>query len=159
MGHAEGSLSDEKVTNNFFERAAVHRIAKTVNALSLIGFDFVAPLAWLSCSLERKTHIPALGQSVQHATISHLAHLSKRALIMTDAMDITDITDISGDIDALEESITALEAALQPLIDDLNAVSSKLPLLDKAKLQTLVSYAIESLLFCKCPSIIFSSRD
>lgn len=71
---------------------------------------------------------------------------------MTDAMDITDI---SGDIGDLEESISALEAALQPLMDDLSGMSSKLPVLDKAKLQTLVSYAIESLLFCGCPSTIF----
>lgn len=60
-------------------------------------------------------------------------------------MDTTDlyllVEDLSGNIDDLEES-------LAPLLDTaLSASTSKLPLLDKAKLYVLATYAIESLLF------------
>jgi exosome complex protein LRP1 len=61
-----------------------------------------------------------------------------------------DITDITPQLDDLGASIDNLEAALKPLIDDVGSVASKLPLLDKAKLNVMTCYAIESLLFCKC---------
>lgn len=61
-------------------------------------------------------------------------------------MDITDITPQLGDLAA---NLDNLEAALKPLIDDLGSVASKRPLLDKAKLNVMTCYAIESLLFCK----------
>jgi exosome complex protein LRP1 len=59
-----------------------------------------------------------------------------------DTETITDLVeDLAGDIDALEE-------ALAPLISEaLAASTSKLPLLDKAKLYVLATYAIESILF------------
>jgi exosome complex protein LRP1 len=59
-----------------------------------------------------------------------------------DTETITDLLeDLAGDIDALEE-------ALAPLISEaLAASTSKLPLLDKAKLYVLATYAIESILF------------
>lgn len=60
-----------------------------------------------------------------------------------------DITDIRPQLDDLSVSIDNLEAALKPLIDDLGSVASKLPLLDKAKLNVMTCYAIESLLFCE----------
>lgn len=51
------------------------------------------------------------------------------------------LEDLSGDIDALTRS-------LKPLLDTpLPSIASKLPLLDKAKLHVLTTYAIESLLF------------
>lgn len=50
----------------------------------------------------------------------------------------------------LDGNIDGLEEALAPLLDkDINETASKLPLLDKAKLHVLVTYAIESLIFCK----------
>ena len=50
---------------------------------------------------------------------------------------------LDGEIDDLEES-------LEPLVTTaLSETASKLPLLDKAKLYVLVTYAIESILFCK----------
>lgn len=60
-------------------------------------------------------------------------------------MDTADLhpmlDDLAGNIDDLEES-------LAPLLNNaLSASTSKLPLLDKAKLYVLVTYAIESLLF------------
>ncbi|TVY40563.1 Exosome complex protein [Lachnellula subtilissima] len=51
-------------------------------------------------------------------------------------------------LDQLDDEVDDLEEALAPLLKAaLAETSSKLPLLDKAKLYTLVTYAIESLLF------------
>ena len=53
-------------------------------------------------------------------------------------------------IDDLESNIDELEKVLGPLLNtNLNDITSKLPLLDRAKLQVLVTYGIESILFCK----------
>ena len=60
-------------------------------------------------------------------------------------MDTTDLTPLVED---LEENIDDLEQALAPILNTaLSASTSKLPLLDKAKLYVLATYAIESLLF------------
>lgn len=60
-------------------------------------------------------------------------------------MDTTDLMPLVEDLDA---NITDLEESLQPLLTTaLSASTSKLPLLDKAKLYVLTTYAIESLLF------------
>jgi len=65
-------------------------------------------------------------------------------------MDSTKIMDL---IEQLDEEVDDLEEALEPLLKEtLSETSSKLPLLDKAKLYVLVTYAIESLLFCKIAS-------
>lgn len=61
-------------------------------------------------------------------------------------MDVTDLSPLLGQ---LEDNIEDLETALEPLLrKSLSEVSAKLPLLDKAKLYVLVTYAIESILFC-----------
>jgi exosome complex protein LRP1 len=53
-------------------------------------------------------------------------------------------------LEQLDDEVDDLEEALAPLLKRaLAETSSKLPLLDKAKLYTLVTYAIESLLFCE----------
>ncbi|KAG9523335.1 DUF1295-domain-containing protein, partial [Aureobasidium melanogenum] len=57
-------------------------------------------------------------------------------------------TDLRPLVDNLASNIDNVEESLAPLINTaLSASTSKLPLLDKAKLYTLVTYAIESLLF------------
>lgn len=61
-------------------------------------------------------------------------------------MDVSDITPL---LDQLDGNIDNLEDALEPLLKNLQDVASKLPLLDKAKLFVLVSYSIESALFCE----------
>lgn len=65
-------------------------------------------------------------------------------------------------LEQLDDEIDDLEEALSPLLKStLSETSSKLPLLDKAKLYVLVTYAIESLLFCESCSIkgeIISNR-
>lgn len=61
-----------------------------------------------------------------------------------------DTADLHPQVEALDDNIDDLEDALGPLLQTaLSAHASKLPLLDKAKLYTLVTYAIESILFCK----------
>ena len=58
-------------------------------------------------------------------------------------------TDLEPLIDSLEDNIDDLEEALEPLLKSaLSDIAGKLPLLDKAQLFVLVTYAIESILFC-----------
>jgi hypothetical protein len=53
-------------------------------------------------------------------------------------------------LEQLDDEVEDLEEALAPLLKTpLSETSSKLPLLDKAKLYVLITYAIESVLFCK----------
>lgn len=58
-------------------------------------------------------------------------------------------------LEQLDDEIDDLEESLSPLLSaTLAETSSKLPLLDRAKLYVLVTYAIESVLFCElCNSI------
>lgn len=60
-----------------------------------------------------------------------------------------DVTDISSHLDKLDGDVNKLEEVLKPILADLGEVASKLPLLDKAKLYVLATYAIENALFCK----------
>lgn len=62
---------------------------------------------------------------------------------------MSDVKDITPDLDKLDYQLDKLEDALSPLLKDLNERASQLPLLDKAKLFSLTAYAIESLLFCE----------
>lgn len=66
-----------------------------------------------------------------------------------------DVTDITAQLDHLDDDIDKLEQALKPLMHNLNDVASKLPLLDKAKLYVLAAYAIESALFCKMTALVY----
>ncbi|KAM0249628.1 hypothetical protein ACHAP5_002754 [Fusarium lateritium] len=60
---------------------------------------------------------------------------------------MTDVKDITPDLDRLDDQLDDLEETLQPLLGNLEGMASELPLLDKAKLFSLTAYAIESLLF------------
>jgi exosome complex protein LRP1 len=62
-----------------------------------------------------------------------------------------DVSDITPELEQLDVDLDKLQEALQPLLGDVGDISSRLPLLDKAKLYVLVSYALESILFCKPP--------
>jgi exosome complex protein LRP1 len=60
-----------------------------------------------------------------------------------------DSSDILSHLEQLDDEIDDLEDSLAPLIKTaLSDTASKLPLLDKAKLYVLTTYAIESVLFC-----------
>jgi len=62
-------------------------------------------------------------------------------------MDTSNVLSLLEDLD---EEIDDLEDALKPFLDaTLSEAASKTPLLDKAKLYVLVTYAIESMLFCQ----------
>ena len=63
---------------------------------------------------------------------------------------MTDVKDITPDLDRLDDQLDDLEENLQPLLDNLEGMASELPLLDKAKLFALAAYAIEALLFREC---------
>lgn len=62
---------------------------------------------------------------------------------------MSDVKDITPDLDRLDSQLDNLEDALAPLLNNLNEKASQLPLLDKAKLFSLTAYSIESLLFCE----------
>ncbi len=59
-----------------------------------------------------------------------------------------DVTDLSPLVSKLSGNLDELQEAIKPLLGDLEDVSSKLPLLDRAKLYVMVAYAIEAALFC-----------
>jgi exosome complex protein LRP1 len=62
-------------------------------------------------------------------------------------------------LEQLEDDVDDLEEALQPLLQhSLSDMSKRLPLLDKAKLHVLITYALESLLFCVQTSVPLSTR-
>ena len=59
-------------------------------------------------------------------------------------------------IEQLDDNIDDLEEALDPLLQKaLSDTAGKLPLLDKAHLYVLVTYAIGSILFCTYIAIAF----
>ena len=61
-------------------------------------------------------------------------------------MEIIDLVPL---VESLDDNIDDLEEALEPLLNSaLSDTAGKLPLLDKAQLYVLVTYAIESVLFC-----------
>ncbi len=69
-------------------------------------------------------------------------------------MDTGDVVPL---IELLDDNIDDLEEALSPLLKNaLSDKAGKLPLLDKAQLYVLVTYAIESILFCRVQSVIYS---
>ena len=61
-----------------------------------------------------------------------------------------DLLDVIPSIEELNENIDSLNKTLEPLLrSTLSNTAGKLPLLDRAKLYVVVTYSIESLLFCK----------
>ena len=63
-------------------------------------------------------------------------------------------TNLDHLIEVLDDSIDDLEEALAPVLSTtLAETTSKLPLSDKAQLYVLITYAIESTLFCMSSAI------
>ncbi|KAI1811676.1 Sas10/Utp3/C1D family-domain-containing protein [Poronia punctata] len=58
-----------------------------------------------------------------------------------------DPANILPSLERLDDAVDTLEETLQPLINNMTDVATKLPLLDKAKFYVLVTYSIESMLF------------
>ena len=71
-----------------------------------------------------------------------------------DAEDM-DSTDIVPLLEALDDNIDDVEEALSPVLKAaLSDTAGRLPVLDKAQLYVLVTYAIESILFCRYSSAL-----
>jgi exosome complex protein LRP1 len=52
-------------------------------------------------------------------------------------------------LEQLDDNVDDLEEALRPILESsVSETSNKLPVLDKAKFHVLVTYALESLIFC-----------
>jgi exosome complex protein LRP1 len=52
-------------------------------------------------------------------------------------------------LEQLDDNVDDLEEALRPVLESpVSETSNKLPVLDKAKFHVLVTYALESLIFC-----------
>jgi exosome complex protein LRP1 len=54
-------------------------------------------------------------------------------------------------LEQLEDNVDELEEVLRPLLQGslcISDLSKKLPLLDRAKLHVLITYTLESLIFC-----------
>lgn len=61
-------------------------------------------------------------------------------------------------LETLDDNIDDVEEALSPLLKvALSDTAGRLPLLDKAQLYVLVTYAVESVLFCRCSSTLYIS--
>lgn len=68
-----------------------------------------------------------------------------------------DAANLSPLLEQLEDNVNDLQHALSPLIKHaLSDIAAKLPLLDKAKLYVLVTYAIESILFCTYTTAVYA---
>ena len=66
-----------------------------------------------------------------------------------------DVSNLNQLLEILEENTDQLQEVLSPLLNTaLPKMSGKLPLLDKAQLYVLITYAIESLLFCMLLDLI-----
>lgn len=60
-----------------------------------------------------------------------------------------DPTDLLPLLEQLDDNVDDLEGVLQPLLaSTLLKNSNKLPVMDKAKLHVLITYTLESLIFC-----------
>lgn len=60
-----------------------------------------------------------------------------------------DSTDLLPLLEQLDDNVDDLEEVLEPfLTSSLEKASKKLPVMDKAKLHVLITYTLESLIFC-----------
>lgn len=77
---------------------------------------------------------------------------SLRINFITDIMDAVDLLPL---LEELDDNVDDLEEALAPILNaTVTATSKKLPVLDKAKFHVLVTYALESLIFCMLLSLL-----
>lgn len=60
-----------------------------------------------------------------------------------------DTTDLLPLLEQLDDNVDDLEEVLQPFLgQSLSKASKNLPVMDKAKLHVLITYTLESLIFC-----------
>lgn len=88
-------------------------------------------------------------------------YLTKKENLGSSTTPTTNITamdpsNLLSQLEQLDDEIDDLEESLEPLLKKaFSETTSKLPLLDKAKLYVLVTYAIESVLFCESTVTMF----
>lgn len=83
-------------------------------------------------------------KNVENIFVSIARHNVK--FIQISNMEVTNLLPV---VDRLEDNIDDLEEALEPLLSrSLDETSKKLPLLERAKLHALLTYTLESLIFC-----------
>lgn len=64
--------------------------------------------------------------------------------------NIMDTENLLPLLEQLDDDVDDLEDVLQPLLgSSLNKMSKNMPIMDRAKIQVLTTYALESLIFCK----------
>lgn len=60
-----------------------------------------------------------------------------------------DTADLISQLEQLDDNVDDLEEAMEPILGhSLSKLSKNLPVMDKAKLHVLITYALDSLLFC-----------
>lgn len=100
-------------------------------------------------SLTEETSQPPT--KIVHCSLSLYKHALY--LILQNQVFVMDVSDITPELEQLDVDLDKLQEVLQPLLGDVGDISTKLPLLDKAKLYVLVSYALESIIFCEPPPL------
>lgn len=82
-----------------------------------------------------------------------LSHDTTSRIIRLIRMEVANLLPV---VDRLEDNIDDLEEALEPLLSrSLDETSKKLPLLERAKLHALLTYTLESLIFCMFGFLLF----
>ncbi|KAK4674282.1 hypothetical protein QC763_119120 [Podospora pseudopauciseta] len=92
-------------------------------------------------------HQTTLGNLLSSSLDLLQTDISSFRVKLTRIASTMDVSDLTPELEQLELDLNTLHEVLQPLLSDVGDVSSKMPLLDKAKLYVLVCYAIESLIF------------
>jgi hypothetical protein len=65
--------------------------------------------------------------------------------------NVMDTADLLPLLEQLDDNVDDLEEVLQPFLgQSLSKASKNLPVMDKAKLHVLITYTLESLIFCTC---------
>lgn len=113
------------------------------------------------------------GEELKNFQVDRLAHrlpspdpsrlffkIQLRHSLSTSFSHKMEVSDLLPLVEQLDDNVDDLEEAIAPLLNQpLTEISKKLPVLDKAKLHVVTTYALESLIFCKlidiCITILY----
>lgn len=90
------------------------------------------------------------GQNLHRSRTPPAMHRPNFFVNFTFTLHITmDTTDLLPLLEQLDDNVDDLEEVLQPFLgQSLSKASKNLPVMDKAKLHVLITYTLESLIFC-----------